>query len=269
MLHILSHTRTSSLDNEPHRYHAMLEVEYCNRPYSTLQKLQFMYKTHAAKGPDATPQSFILDTSLTSQASGNEEWKRRSGRPLECPESVVSRLEGKRKLSVAERNELWLAKKKVKAAKFQSLAEEKNMQERAKSAPDLSRSRQSFTSIPQESDGPADVVAVAQKRASRIVTKRSITTADPRRSSVARKRSIATADPNRCSRTVASRRSIVSTGQRQPSMSATRKRSITTADPNANLRSLGNITNQTEAKRRKKQKIGPISDPFTRKEMVR
>ncbi|KAL7537649.1 hypothetical protein ACHAXR_008000, partial [Thalassiosira sp. AJA248-18] len=157
-------------------YHGMLEVEYCNRPYSVYQKLQYMYKTHAANGPGGTPQSFILDTSLTAQPSESDEWKRRSGRPLECPESVVARLEGQRNLSVVERQELWLARKNVKAAKVKSVVEEERMQERAKSAPDLSRSRQSFALIQEKK---ATVVAGANRRTSTVARKRSISTADP------------------------------------------------------------------------------------------
>lgn len=116
----------------------MLEAEFLNRPHSVAQKLQFMYRTHALAivGPDDTPQSFILDTNLTSQSSANEEWKRRGGRPLEQPQAVVSRLEKVRKPSVVERQELWLAKKNIKADKTKAEIEEKKMQElRANTAP--------------------------------------------------------------------------------------------------------------------------------------
>ena len=116
----------------------MLEAEFLNRPHSVAQKLQFMYRTHASAivGPDDTPQSFILDTNLTSQSSANEEWKRRGGRPLEQPQAIVSRLEKVRKPSVVERQELWLAKKNIKADKTKAEIEEKKMQElRANTAP--------------------------------------------------------------------------------------------------------------------------------------
>jgi len=139
-----------------------------------------MYKTHAASGPDDAPQSFILDTNLTTQSSGKEESNRRSGRPIENSVSVVARLEGKRKLSVVERQELRLAKKNIKAAKKQSHIAEKRLQERATSAPDLSRSRQSFRSVPQEKK-PALTrsIAVTKRRSSTVARKRSIAAATP------------------------------------------------------------------------------------------
>ena len=116
----------------------MLEAEFLNRPHSVAQKLQFMYRTHASAivGPDDTQQSFILDTNLTSQSSANEAWKRRGGRPLEQPQQTIARLEKKRKPSVVERQELWLAKKNIKADKTKAEIEEKKMQEiRANTAP--------------------------------------------------------------------------------------------------------------------------------------
>ena len=149
-----------------------------------------------------------MDTSLTAQPSDKEERKRRSGRPLECPESVVARLEGKRNLSVVERQELWLAKKNVKDVKAAKV--KKRMTERANTAPDLSRSRQSFSALAKEKKMAAKVTADTRKRSSTAVG----------------------------------------------------KRSITATGPDANPRSLGNITNQTETKRRKRQKMAPISDPF-------
>ena len=159
----------------------MLEVEYCNRPYSVAQKLQYMYRKHTANGPDDTPQSFILDTNLTAQSSGKEEWKRRSGRPLETPESVVARLEGKRNLTVVERQELWLAKKNLKTRKAQTLIAEHNMQERAKSAPDLSQSRRSFSVLAQERKKAAPVrrgtTASSKRRSSTLARQRSVPSA--------------------------------------------------------------------------------------------
>ena len=155
----------------------MLEAEYCNRPYSVSQKLQFMYKKHTSNGPNDAPSSFILDTSLTAESSKNEEWKRRSGRPLESPESVVARLEGKRNLSVVERQELWLAKKNLKAAKAKSTIKEEELHERAKSAPNLSRSRQSFSMTAQEKNTLAAAkssTADGRRRSSTVARKRTV-----------------------------------------------------------------------------------------------
>mmetsp|Transcript_4835 Transcript_4835/g.10644 ORF Transcript_4835/g.10644 Transcript_4835/m.10644 type:complete len:284 (-) Transcript_4835:108-959(-) len=206
-------------------YHGMLEVEYCNRPFSVSQKLQHIYKTHAANGPDETPQSFILDTniSLAAQSAGSEQSTRRSERLLESAESVVGRLEGKTNLTVVERQELWLAKKNVKVAKAHMENAQKRMNERAQSAPDLSRSRRSFIALAKENKMVAKgTIAEVRKRSGTAdATKRPIT--------AARKRA----------------------------------RSTTAIDPGANPRSLGNITNQTETtKRRKRQKMAPLSDPF-------
>ena len=77
----------------------MLEAEYCNRPQLVSQKLQYMYRTHAANSSDYTPLSFVLDTSLTTPSSASEEWKRKGGRPLESAESIVARLEAKNDLT--------------------------------------------------------------------------------------------------------------------------------------------------------------------------
>ena len=183
----------------------MLEAEMCLHPHSVSQKLNYMYKSHTSNN---TTQSFILDTSLTAQ-SDSEEWKRRSGRPLENPQSIIQRLESKTNLTVEERNQLWLAKKNFKTAEAKAMKAEKSAEDRATTAPDLSQSRKSFSSIKER------------------------------------------------------KMSTVS-----------RKRSITSTTTGYDSRSLGNITNQTEANKRqkiktgqsnKKKKMPPISDPFASK----
>ena len=125
----------------------MLEVEYCNRPQLVSQKLQYMYRTHAANGCDDAPLSFVIDTTLTAPSSANEEWKRRGGRPLESAESIVARLEGKKDLTVVERQELWLAKKNLKTETLKSIIEAQKLQERAMTAPDLTKSQKTFKNI--------------------------------------------------------------------------------------------------------------------------
>ena len=125
-------------------YHGMLEVEYCNRPQLVNQKLQYMYRTHASN--DA-PMSFVIDTTLTAPSSANEDWKRRGGRPLESAESIVARLEAKDDLSVLERQELWLAKKNLKTETLKSIIAAQKLEERAKTAPDLSQSRKTFRDL--------------------------------------------------------------------------------------------------------------------------
>ena len=121
-------------------YHAMLELEATTRPLG-LQKIRYMFNMHAKE-----PQSFVLDTTLTSQtSSGNEEWKRRNGRPLETPESVVERLEGRKAtLSVVERQQLWQAKKEASLNTMRQQEQMKATRERKMSAPDLTKSRKSF-----------------------------------------------------------------------------------------------------------------------------
>lgn len=143
------------------RYHGMLEVEYCNRPQLVSQKLQYMYRTHAANGSDEAPLSFVLDTTLTASSSANEEWKRRGGRPLESAESIVARLEGKKDLTVVERQELWLAKKNLKTETLKSIIAAQKLLERATTAPDLSQSRRTFRNVTNESKTPARKRSVA------------------------------------------------------------------------------------------------------------
>ncbi|KAL3767138.1 hypothetical protein ACHAW5_003157 [Stephanodiscus triporus] len=142
-------------------YHGMLEVEYCNRPQLVSQKLQYMYRTHGANGPDEAPLSFVLDTTLTASSSANEEWKRRGGRPLESAESIVARLEGKKDLTVVERQELWLAKKNLKTETLKSIIAAQKLLERATTAPDLSQSRRTFRNLTNESKTPARKRSVA------------------------------------------------------------------------------------------------------------
>lgn len=125
----------------------MLEVEYCNRPQLVTQKLQYMYRTHATNNHDDAPMSFVLDTTLTAPSFANEEWKRRGGRPLESAESIVVRLEAKDDLSVLERQELWLAKKNLKTEALKSIIAARKLDERAKTAPDLSQSRKTFRGL--------------------------------------------------------------------------------------------------------------------------
>jgi len=119
-------------------YHAMLELEATTRG---VQKIRYMFNMHAKE-----PQSFVLDTTLTSQTStGNEEWKRRNGRPLETPESVVGRLERRKAtLSVVERQQLWQAKKEASLNTMRQQEQMKATRERKMSAPDLTKSRKSF-----------------------------------------------------------------------------------------------------------------------------
>ena len=199
----------------------MLEAEMCLHPHSVSQKLNYMYKSHSTS--NNTTQSFILDTSLTAQ-SDSEEWKRRSGRPLETPQSIIQRLESKTNLTVQERNTLWLAKKNFKSAeaKAMKVKAEKTAEDRATTAPNLSQSRRSFSSI--------------SGKERKMSTVRSNT---PR-----------------------------------PQNTVSRKRSITSTTTRYDSRSLGNITNQTEANKRqkiktgqgnKKKKMPPISDPFASK----
>ena len=125
----------------------MLETEYCNRPFAVAQKLNQMYEAHLAQGPDETPQSFVLDTTLTSKGSddGDDGQKRRGSlRSFESDSSAINRLEGKPNLSVVERQQLWLAKKNVRQEALKSQKREAAAAQRANTAPDLSRSRQSF-----------------------------------------------------------------------------------------------------------------------------
>lgn len=124
-----------------HRYHAMLEVECCSQPHSALQKLQHMYRTHAAIGREELPQSFILDTTLTRPSSSTDDEERRRS------DMIVTRLEGKRNLSVVERQQLWLAQKNVKVSNAKKAIARQREEELASSAPDLTQSRKSFQSL--------------------------------------------------------------------------------------------------------------------------
>lgn len=175
-----------------------------NRTADVQQKLTYMYRSHKANSlPDEVPQSFILDTHLTAQPDGKnkDDWKRRSGRPLENPQQIIVRLEKKRSLSVVERQELWQAKKLVKAANAKTT--EEIADERATTAPDMNHSRKSFTNLAKER---------------RMSTKTSNSAAG-----------------------------------RRPSTTTTRKRSITSSTD----RSLGNITNSSNQREAKRQKIPP------------
>jgi len=181
----------------------MLEAEMLIRP-EVQQKLTYMYRSHKANNlPDQVPQSFILDTNLTAQPDGKskDDWKRRSGRPLENPQQIVLRLEKKRSLSVVERQELWQAKKLIKAAKAKTTEE---IAERATTAPDMNHSRKSFTNLAKE-------------------------------------------------RRMSAKTSNGAAGRRRPSTTTTRKRSITSSTD----RSLGNITNSSNQREAKRQKIPP------------
>jgi len=131
-------------------YHGMLEIEYSNRPFAVAQKLNQLYEAHLAQGPDETPQSFVLDTTITSKSSDDgDDGKRRRGslRSFESDSSAINRLEGKPNLSVVERQQLWLAKKNVRQEALKSQKREAAAAQRANTAPDLSRSRQSFRSM--------------------------------------------------------------------------------------------------------------------------
>ena len=182
----------------------MLETEMLIRSVEVKQKLTYMYRSHTANSlPDEVPQSFILDTNLTAQPDGKnkDDWKRRSGRPLENPQSIVVRLEKKRSLSVVERQELWQAKKLIKAANAKTT--EEIADERATTAPDMNHSRKSFTNLAKE-------------------------------------------------RRLSAKTSNGAAGRR-PSTTTTRKRSITSSTD----RSLGNITNSSNQREAKRQKIPP------------
>lgn len=182
----------------------MLEAEMLNRPAEVQQKLTYMYKSHTANSlPDQVPPSFILDTNLTAQpdTKNKDDWKRRSGRPLENPQQIVVRLEKKRSLSVYERQELWNAKKLIKAANAKTT--EEIADERATTAPDMNYSRKSFTNLAKE-------------------------------------------------RRMSTKTSNGAAGRRRPS-TTTRKRSITSSTD----RSLGNITNNSNQREAKRQKVPP------------
>jgi len=118
-------------------YLAMLEVEYCSRQ-EVSKKLANMFKMHNS----LKHKSFVLETHIS-----------RAGRPLDSCDYrlTISRLEGKADLSLMERQELWLAKKNIRNE--DALARKKKDEEmaRAQSAPNLSRSRQSYRTRSQES----------------------------------------------------------------------------------------------------------------------
>jgi hypothetical protein len=59
----------------------------------------------------------------------------------------VARLEAKDDLSVLERQELWLAKKNLKTETLKSIIAAQKLEERAKTAPDLSQSRKTFRDL--------------------------------------------------------------------------------------------------------------------------
>ena len=88
-----------------------------------------------------TPQSFIA-TPFDKEEANN----------LEAAELVIVRLEGKENLSVQQRQELWLAKKNLKVAKAQCCIAKEEMTQIARSAPDLSRSRQSFRASKKDAE---------------------------------------------------------------------------------------------------------------------
>jgi len=160
----------------------MLEAEMLNRAEEVQQKLTYMYRSHKANSlPNEVPQSFILDTNLTAQPDGKnkDDWKRRSGRPLEHPQQTVVRLEKKRSLSVVGRQELWQAKKLVKAANAKTT--EEIADERATTAPDMNHSRKSFTNLAKERRMPAKTSnGAAGRRPSTTTRKRSITSSTDR-----------------------------------------------------------------------------------------
>ena len=159
----------------------MLEAEMLNRPAEVQQKLTYMYKSHTANSlPDQVPPSFILDTNLTAQpdTKNKDDWKRRSGRPLENPQQIVVRLEKKRSLSVVERQELWQAKRLIKAAKAKTT--EEIADERATTAPDMNHSRKSFTNLAKERRMSTKTSNGAASRPSTTARKRSITSSTDR-----------------------------------------------------------------------------------------
>jgi hypothetical protein len=116
-------------------YISMLEIEVSSKPLG-LQKIHYLFNQHQHSKEGL--KSFVLDTTMT-QTSGNDddEWKRRS---------IVARLEGKAKLSVVERQQLWQAKKDIALNSIRQQEQSKAARERKLSAPDLTKSRKSFVS---------------------------------------------------------------------------------------------------------------------------
>lgn len=115
-------------------YLAMLEVEYCSRK-DVNKKLDHMFQIHSNSN---SKKSFVLETHIS-----------RTGKPLGVSDyrSIVEKLEGKTNLSMAERQDLWLAKKNIRneeAVKEKKDAEEKI---RAQSAPNLDISRKSYRAV--------------------------------------------------------------------------------------------------------------------------
>lgn len=227
----------------------MLEVECCNRP-EVIQKIEYMYRTHAASTAGENPKSFVLDTTITSQLAGKHDWRRRNGRPLESPNSVVNRLEGKNdKLTMIERNELWLAKKSIRTAEMKS-REANSMMARAKTAPDISRSQRSFV------------------RTSALAAKENDDTSRPKRP-ISRRNTVmpsSAGGARKNSTTNAVRGARRSTHTAIPSTKGS-----SAENPAVGVdRSLSNITNQSEREKRistikKKKHRSPIRDPFMQK----
>jgi len=127
----------------------MLEVEYCNFSTSVHNKLLHLYM-HVCVAKDCAAPLDESQQSFIAVPFDGEELKGRE-KQVAASELAIARLEGKRNLSVVERQELWLAKKNVKVAKAQQCIAKEKMAERAQSAPDLSRSRESFRALKRES----------------------------------------------------------------------------------------------------------------------
>ena len=238
----------------------MLEVECCNRP-EALQKLEYIYRIHAAGSSGKNSKSFVLDTTLTSQMTGKHDWRRRSGRPLESPNSVVARLESKSgKLTMVERQELWLAKKTIRTAEMQLRAAEDSVRARAKSAPDLSRSQRRFTKVttlPQQESNEVQSAITNSSRRATSTSDGSVTSANKSTNA-----GDVEGENKDAHKTFAnSRRTSLGSGF------GGRRTSVANAVTGVDS-TLSNITNQPAQRKKimkKKKKRNPIRDPFMQK----
>jgi hypothetical protein len=83
---------------------------------------------------------------------------------LDTPADIVQRLKSKRQLSVVERQELWLAQKTIRAEQMRSRIAGDAVEERAKTAPDLSRSKRSFRLASQEAIAVRGTTASSKRK---------------------------------------------------------------------------------------------------------
>lgn len=157
-------------------YISMLEIEVTSKPLG-LQKINYLFNHHSKEGI----KSFVLDTTMTQTSGDNddEEWKRRS---------IVARLEGKPKLSVVERQQLWQAKKESALNNMRQQEHTKATREKKMSAPDLTKSRQSFmgkiSGQKRSSDGVENIMNQTGRTEKRSKTAKNTASAPTRRQSV-------------------------------------------------------------------------------------